>query len=860
VATSKQVSRQARDIRFLGWSFGWQFRDARQTFIAHESQLEGRARRSSAATVMPTDPPSHAPGWPGIAARWTSSAKSGVGTALGSSGRIWFTVSHGIVNEVYYPRVDQACTRDMGFIVTNGRGFLSEEKRHAQHEIVALADGVPAFRLTNTCGERRYRIEKEIVADPRREVVLQRVHFTALDGTLADYGLYALLAPHLGNRGGENSAWVGDVKGTPMLFAERDGTALALACSTGWLKRSAGFVGVSDGWRDLTQHNQMAWSYDRADNGNVALTGQIDLAASNGSFVLALGFGRTFSEAAHRAAASLWEGFDRAASEYCRAWEDWQRTLRPLRSATPARRDLYRVSTAVLRTHESERFPGGIIASLSIPWGFSKDDGDLGGYHLVWPRDLVESAGGLLAAGAYDDAGRVLRYLAVTQEADGHWPQNMWLDGTAYWNGVQMDETGFPILLVDLANRQGVLDERELALLWPMVRRASEFLVRNGPVTQQDRWEEDPGYSPFTLAVEVAALLCAAELADVHEPAVAGYLRETADAWNSAIERWTYVADTELAREVGVDGYYVRIAAPEQADAASPADGFVPIKNRPIEQSCEPAAHIISPDALALVRFGLRAADDQRIVNTVKVIDALLKVETPAGPVWHRYNGDGYGEHEDGAPFDGMGTGRPWPLLTAERAHYELAAGRRVEAEALRDTLCSFANEGGLLPEQVWDAADIPARELSFAKPSGSAMPLVWAHAEYVKLCRSLADGRVFDTPPQPVLRYQAGSSDSPYAIWRFNHKCQTMAAGKVLRIEVLQPAIVHWSRDDWQTIYDSETRDTGLGLHVVDLGADELRAGARLRFTFRWPLADRWEGTDFAVCVGAPAATTGER
>jgi glucoamylase len=383
-----------------------------------------------------------------------------------------------------------------------------------------------------------------------------------------------------------------------------------------------------------------------------------------------------------------------------------------------------------------------------------------------------------------------------------------------------------------------------------MVRRAAEFLVRSGPVTQQDRWEEDPGYSPFTLAIEVAALLCAAELADVHEPGIAGYLRETADAWCSAIERWTYVTDTDLAREVGVDGYYVRIAPPETADAASPAEGFVPIKNRPIEQSCEPAAHIISPDALALVRFGLRAPNDPRIVNTVKVIDALLRLETPFGPVWRRYNGDGYGEHEGGAPFDGLGTGRPWPLLSAERAHYELAAGRRAEAEALRDALASFASAGGLLPEQVWDAADIPDRNLFFGKPSGSAMPLVWAHAEYVKLCRSLDDGRVFDTPPQTVKRYQVERRESPHAIWRFNHKCLTIAAGKIFRIEVLQPALVHWSSDDWQTVVDSETRNTGLGLHVVDLPASTLASGARLRFTFRWPLADRWEGVDFVVTV----------
>lgn len=791
-----------------------------------------------------------APGWPGIPPRWTSSAKSGVGTALRSKGRVWFTLSHGILNEVYYPRIDQACTRDLGLIVTDGQGFFSEEKRHASHEISPVADGIPAFCLVNTCLQGRYRIRKEVLADPSREVVLQRITFTPLKGSLSDYALFALLAPHLGNAGAGNTAWIAEVKGRPMLFAERDGMALALACSTDWLRRSVGFAGVSDGWQDLNLHHRLAWSYARAENGNVTLTGEIDLAASGGQIVLALGFGRTHTEAAHRAAASLWDGFDRAASDYGRDWSHWQNSLRPLQRSTSGARDLYRVSTAVLRTHESSRIPGGLIASLSIPWGFSKGDGDLGGYHLVWPRDLVESAGGLLAAGAPEAGTRVLRYLAITQEADGHWPQNMWLDGTPYWNGVQMDETGFPILLVDLAHRQGVLAPADLDLLWPMVRRAAGFLARNGPVTPQDRWEEDPGYSPFTLAVEVAALLCAADLADPREPDLAVYLRETADAWNAAIERWTYVTDTELSRRVGVAGYYVRIAPPDAAEAASPASGFVPIKNRPLGESCKTAGQIISPDALALVRFGLRAADDPRILNTLQVIDALLKTETPKGPLWRRYNGDGYGEHEDGSPFDGTGTGRPWPLLTAERAHYELAAGRPEAAEALMSALSRFANEGGLLPEQVWDADDIPERELFFGKPSGSAMPLVWAHAEYVKLCRSLADGRIFDMPPQPVQRYQVLKVGSPHIPWRFNHKCQALPAGRCLRLEVLQPALVHWSLDGWQTVADTATRDTGIGLHVADLPTESAPVGAQVDFTFFWPGCNRWEGRDFATGV----------
>lgn len=795
--------------------------------------------------------PKGAFGWPGIPPRWTSSAKCGIGTALNPSSRVWFTLSHGIINEVYYPRVDQACVRDLGLIVTDRSSFFSEEKRHSEHQVTYLARGAPAFRLINTCNQHRYRVEKEIITDPVRDALLQSVRFVPLEGELDDYGLYVLLAPHLGNHGSANTGWVGDFKGTPMLFAQRGDNTLALACSVPWLNRSAGYVGFSDGWQDLQRHKQMTWCYPAAENGNIALTGEVDLRAGDGSFVLALGFGLNPAEAGHRARAAILEGFEPTKQAYIAEWMNWQETVSPLDGRGSDQRDLYRISTAVLRTHEAKRFPGGIIASLAIPWGFAKGDDDLGGYHLVWPRDLVETAGGLLAAGAADDARRVLRYLHVTQEADGHWAQNTWLDGTPYWNGVQMDETAFPILLVDLARREGVLDEEELVDLWSMVRQAAGFIVRNGPVSPQDRWEEDPGYSPFTLAVEIAALLVAADLADLNQKAeLAAYLRETADTWNDNIERWTYVTDTDLARQVGVEGYYVRIAPPDCADAASPQNGFVPIKNRPPGESAEAAANIVSPDAIALVRFGLRGPDDPRIVNTVKVIDQLLKVETPFGPAWHRYNDDGYGEHQDGGPFDGTGVGRAWPLLTGERAHYELAAGHAEAAERLLKTLEAFANKGGMIPEQIWDAEDVPEKELFCGRPSGSAMPLVWAHAEYIKLRRSLHDGRVFDVPPQPLQRYIQQQTSSTYVTWRYNHRVRSLPVGKTLRVETLAPARLLWSTDGWQTNDASETRDTSLGVHVLDLPTSDLPDGATVNFTFYWPHAGRWEQTDYEVRV----------
>jgi len=384
-----------------------------------------------------------------------------------------------------------------------------------------------------------------------------------------------------------------------------------------------------------------------------------------------------------------------------------------------------------------------------------------------------------------------------------------------------------------------------------MVERAAAFLVRNGPVTPQDRWEEDPGYSPFTVASEIAALLVAAELAErASHGTAATYLRETADAWNDSIERWLYVEGTVLGRQYDVDGYYVRASEPDEADAASPSGGFVPIKNRPPDQSMAPAASIVSVDALALVRFGLRAPDDPRILNTVKLIDALLKVETPNGPAWHRYEGDGYGEHADGGPFDGVGIGRAWPLLTGERAHFELAAGRKREAEQLARAVEAFAGASGLIPEQIWDAADTPAHGLFFGHASGSASPLVWAHAEYLKLCRSLRDGEIFDRPPQTVERYLVKHTTSQVVIWRFNNKVRAMASGLTLRIETFAPALVHWGIDGWQRVHDSSTRDTTLGVHVVDLPSAVLSVGSRVDFTFYWPDEQRWEGRDFRVDV----------
>ncbi len=699
-----------------------------------------------------------APGHPGKKPHWTSGAKTGVGTSL--SQHLWFTIGKGILNEIYYPRIDEAALRDMQLVVVHKNRWVSAEAEDTHCQVDLSAEGVPAYRLTNTCKQCRYRIETEIVTDPHRPVLLQRIRFVPLKGSLGDYRLYAVLAPHLGDGGAHNTAWIGEHKGVHGLFASRQGNslparsggAMVLVSSAPWRDCSAGFAGRSDALTQLRRHKRLKRTYERAEDGNVVLGGEIDLHACQGECTLVLAFGHGDNEAGTHARAALKNGFA-ATREACEAeWKAWQEPLLPLdRVRTSDGKNCYRISTRVIRTHESTAFPGGMIASLSLPWGFIKTDKDAGGYHVAWPRDLVMAAGGYLASGGTADALRVLSYLESVQEADGHWQQCLWLDGRPFMDNIQLDETALPILLVDLASRH---DELDPARYWPMVRRAATYLAATGPATPQDRWESEAGYTPFTLGACIAALLAAADLADLNgEPTLALSLCATADAWYAKIDEWTYVTGNEWCERYGVDGYYDRITPPGTVVNATKRPEYR-IGNRPKREALQRADLIVSADALALVRFGLRAPDDRRILNTIKVIDDVLKVETPNGTAWRRYNMDGYGEKADGAAFDGTGIGRAWPLLAGERGHYELMAGKVEAACRARDDMEAFANGGGMISEQVWDEKDMPKRDLFRGQPTGSGCPLVWAHAEYIKLLRSLHDGAVFDLPPQTVARY----------------------------------------------------------------------------------------------------------
>jgi glucoamylase len=808
----------------------------------------------------PNGPP--APGAPGLPPTWSSSDKDAVGTSHYSS-RVWFTIGHGILNEVYWPHVDRPQIRDLGFIVADDAGFWSEVKRDAEHQVHAEAPGVPA--ITAVHDHPRYRLTLRICADDHADLVRiearleDRRDASSAERKAHPLRLYPLLAPHLGFAGTRNRAWTGDYKGRSALCARNGPWSLALVSDPAPLRQSVGYVGASDGWQDFAANGRMTWTFGSTDAGHVAGMTELDL--DDGVAQIALAFGTRPDEAALQACAALVGEFDAAWEEYLANWQGFVRTVvDPPANLSQPQRDLYMTSASVLRSLQDRTAPGATVASLSIPWGNTRND--LGGYHLVWSRDLVESAGAFVALGAHASARRTLAYLVASQEADGHWVQNQWVDGDPYWTGVQLDEAAYPILLADAlrggaghmhgrTGRHATAFQKLLTrrALDGMIARAARFIARSGPVTGQDRWEENAGLTTSTLAPVVAALVAAAGY--LPEPSAA-YCLELADDWNASIEDWTYARGTALARRHGVDGYYVRIASPEVL-AGAPLSTPVPVRNRPPESNMVRADEMVGTDFLALVRFGLRLPDDPHILSSLKVADALLRTETPSGPVWHRYDGDGYGEHENGDAFDGTGVGRGWPLLVGERGHYELDAGR--DARPYLEAMRRMASGGQMLPEQVWDADPIPERDLFSGRPSGSAMPLAWAHAEYIKLVRSIALGHAIDRPQAAWRRYQGKRPKRVRATWRFSVPRPSMPAGRVLRLELLAPGRVHYSTDGGATWADLDARDTGLGVWIADLpGSEKLGSGGRVVFTIWWPDSGTWEGRDVSVEVADAA------
>lgn len=761
----------------------------------------------------------YAPGKPGKKPHWSNGAKTAVGTATSLESRVWFTLGRGTINEIYFPDIDTANTRSIRFLVAGEGGFFCDEE-FADHSIEPMEEGVPSYRVT-TSNKKQFVLEKEIIIDPERDLLLLRVHFQPSDESLR---LFLHVDPQIQDKGGENSAHIGDYKGTVMLFGNRDGGALALAASVPYLSSTCGYVGKSDGIDDVKRHGRLTKCYNEAPEGNVTLCAEIDWKFGNGQFVLAIGLGGNCAEAGLQAKAGLLQDFEKVQQKYVAGWKEKQAAQAALEDLGGGDLDLYRVSVAVLGAHQSKRYPGGAVASLSIPWGFAKGDEDVEGYHVVWPRDLVEETLGRLACGDIESARDALFYLACTQEADGHWSQNLWLDGTPHFDTVQMDSTALPVMLACRLHREGHLGQFDV---WPMLRKATQYLLRNGPCTAEERWESLAGYSVSTMAAEVTALLASAEVATMlGKNDEAEFMCEIADAWNEAIDEYTYTQGTELAQKYGVSGHYIRIA-PVKA-SSRPIHGLtLKMPNNAFGSRLHRAVNVVSPDALMLVRLGLRRADDPRILNTLKVIDGELKRTMSTGPGWIRSSHDGYGEHSDGAPFDGHGIGRCWPLLAGERGHYALAAGDRETALDLLRTMAGQTSSCGMLPEQAWDKPDIAERQLFNGRPTGSGMPLAWAHAEYVKLLRSLHEGRVWDMPITTRRRYLDADTRSDLTLWTPKEPRTWIIAGKRLLIMLERDGFVRWIGPD-KSSGEVPLRRRALGFFTAIVATESFPPGSR--------------------------------
>ena len=798
---------------------------------------------------MSRTPPRFAPGGPGIEPRWTRGAKVAVGTAYSTSSRVWYTLDYSCVTEVYYPTIDSPQIRDLQFLVTDGESFFHDERRNFVGEIDCVSEAALGFKATNREKEGRYSIHKTILGDPHQNCLLVQTHLKAPQELLPKLRMYVLCAPHLEIGGWHNNGEVLRLDENTVLAAHKGDTWMVIGATVPLTECSCGYVGVNDGWTDLADNYRLDWQYDAALDGNIALTGGLDLSRGT-TFTVGLAFGTTKHNALSTLAQSLSIPFEQTLEAFIRQWERTSKRFALVAGSSDSR--LFERSINLLLAHEDKTYPGAMIASLSIPWGDEKSDDELGAYHLVWTRDMVKCVSALLAVGDLSTPLRALIYLAMSQREDGGFYQNFWIDGRPYWLGVQLDEVAFPVLLAWRLWKLGALGNFDP---FAMVRHACGFLIREGPVTAQERWEEASGYSPSTLAIHISALICAAEFFNERgDESTAEFVRDYADFLESHVERWTVTTQGTLVPEI--KRHYIRINPGDIRHCADedPNCGALVLANQAPGAPFEfPARAIVDAGFLELVRYGIRSAHDPLIEDSLRVVDAVLKVDTPFGPCWRRYNHDGYGQREGGDSYKGWGVGRAWPLLTGERGHYELAAGH--DPEPYIRALEKFSGGIGLIPEQIWDAPSLPSRHFLFGRKTGAALPLLWAHAEYVKLRRSAADGKSCDLIEAASDRYVRNRHQlRPIEVWKSNRQVPAIAIGTRLRVQANSPFLLHWTSDEWLNSTDTRSTATSVGIEFVDVLLPEHET--TIRFTFLWVDENRWEGKDYEVALQSRACS----
>lgn len=654
---------------------------------------------------------------------WLPADKQGFGTSRTRASKVWFTLEGGELSEVYYPTLDTPSFRDLQFSVDG-----VTERDGAVHHATLLDPGSPTYRQINTDTHGRWRLIKTYITDPSRAVVLVDVDFQSLDGRRHRVSMLANAAPS-----NETDPSPGSCSPSGVLASDAQMAAAVAA-------------------RPALRHLACSPSSDgiAASTASTGLTGK----GRHQRLTLALAFAATRGRALAAAHASLGPGWTAVARLYAAGWHAYLATLRqaPQSLATVRERQEYAVSEMVLAASEDKTYRGAFIASPSMPWAWGTGlQTPSGPYHLVWSRDLYEIATALIADGDVAGARRALDFLLFRQQQpDGSFPQNSDVTGKPALTNLQLDEVADPIIL---AWQLGAHDPPT----WTHVKRAADFIVgwhdsqgHTAPYTPQERWENQAGYSPATIASEIAGLVCAASIARQNgDTASAAKYLQTADAWHAQLNAWTFTTTGPY----GSGSYYLRLT--KDGNPNAPTTYNVGDSGPTLDQRA-----VVDPSFLELVRLGVIAPNDPHILSTLPIVDAQLSANTPNGRFWHRYNGDGYGEQRNGAPWDvgfppGSQTtiGRVWPIFAGERGEYELAAGH--EAAAQLHAMAAAANAVGFIPEQVWDQ-NPPSGQPGFAPgtPTFSATPLAWSHAQFIRLAWSIAAGRPVEQPSIVACRY----------------------------------------------------------------------------------------------------------
>ncbi|XXY43544.1 glycoside hydrolase family 15 protein [Sorangium sp. So ce260] len=777
----------------------------------------------------------------GAASVWGPAEKSFLGTSTTSASRVYFTGHRGIVSEVFYPVLDTVNTVDLQFLVGDTAKTFVDEEKHQSYTVTQPDKRSMRWQAVTSNSGHNWRITKSIFTDPGRNALIQRVQFDALNGrNVTQFNLYLLHNPAMDNSGAGDVSKTVAAGSRTMLVASENSRVSALAISRGWKAQttgglpmvSSGFVGETDGWTDLLgggSDKTMNWRNDLASGGNVAQMGWIDLgtsAVTSISFDVVLGFGATEAEATTTANATLGSNLTTLRTTYDSGWNGYASGLNNQGGTAD---DQYYLAAMSLKTIQ-DKSNGAMIAGMGTPWGETNGDANNGGYHLIWPRDLFKFANALVTAGDTTTATSVVNYLFNTlqQSSDcgvaeynapscpqgysrvGRFPQNAWVSGWQYWQGTQMDEQAMPIIL---AWRLGSAVYNPL---WPKIKKTADYIVNTGPWTQQERWEENAGYSPSTIAAEIAGLVCAATIARANNDttSAARYLA-AADYWQQGVDRWTFTTTGQHSDDQNNHSYYIRINPSARGNTGTGPQVYNPVSGPDAAISftngngggTHDQRYIVDGGFLELVRMGVKAADHPPIVATLPIYDKILRREIPnKGYAWFRYNYDGYGERNDGGNFDGTGgRGRLWPIFTAERGMYQIArTGVGSNGSSYLTMVKAFSTPQGFIPEQVWNETtnvtgwivQTPGSATA-GNPTRSMSPLNWAMGEYISLLASIRAGKIVDIPSVVCSRYNACvvPPASGQAGVVFNVTATTVV-GQHMYVTGNTPALGSWNTD----------------------------------------------------------------